>query len=1189
MKTTKTLGSLGVGLIVIASLCWVSQAIAAETETPSSSWSAIAVTGPTNLPPQSSEIQQIAIDAEGGTFTLSFEGQTTDPIAFDADASAVEAALDSLASITGPEGEVAVSGGPGDAGGEHPYFVSFGGELMGLNVAQMSADSSALTGSAHTATVTTKTQGGTPGTGKIAAYAQNVGGLVTNGTPVTLTDELPVGLEAPGTVTSTGWNCTVSGNHRVVTCIATQAVKPGTAARAVLIPVSVTSATTGTLENHVSVIGGGASNVGSYAEPVTISWSAARPGFQAFNAGAYDADGTETTQAGSHPYNGSSAVFANTVLAPSGVVVPAGDPKTISVDLPPGFLGNPIATEQCAEGQRCNANDIVGTVQPILQEFGHGGEVNSVFNLEAPIGYPAEFEFKLIVEVIRVVGNLNSESDYSLNVTSPNTPQVYGVYGVFFNFWGAPADSSHDSERCGEFGQTCGEPSTGPNTAFLTMPTDCAFQATQPESPLVTLNLDTWLSVGQFTTSAYHVPRATGCDKLHLEDSFAFEPSETRSDSPASFRTELAVPSEGLTDPEKLATPEIQNTVVKLPQGVTLNASSADGLEACSESQIGLKNPIDSTTGLPTPEPGPSSLHFSKEENHCPEASKIGTGELKTALLEETLHGDLYLAAQGKGNPFGSLFAVYLVIEDPRNGIFIKLPGEVEANNETGQLEVSFENLPQLPFTRLNLTLKGGARSPLASPTTCGHYATTATATPWSYPESGPPTVSSNDFEINEGPSGGFCAKTAQERPFDLGWSAGAEKTQAGESGPFDFQVTRADGSQELERLELQTPQGISASLAGIPYCTEAEIKSIEQTTGKQELEHPSCPATSQVGTTQTGAGSGPTPFYTSGKLYLAGPYKGAPISVVAVTPALAGPFDLGNVVVRSALFVNPETARITAKTDAIPQILDGVVLRIKDVRIHLDRNDWTINPTSCEPMSAKLTAHGNSGATAERSARFQVSGCENLPFKPNLKLQVLGGTGRNAKPRLKAVLTAKPGEANIATAQVNLPHSEFLEQNHIKTVCTRVQFAEGNGNGSACPAGSIYGKAKAWTPLLDHPLEGYVYLRSNGGERKLPDVVAALNGQVDIALWGKVDSGKNHGIRNTFEVVPDAPVSRFVLEMNGGKKGLLVNSENLCSKKAKRLAIVRFTGQNGKVHAFKPVVQNQCGKAKKGKKSGKK
>jgi hypothetical protein len=297
----------------------------------------------------------------------------------------------------------------------------------------------------------------------------------------------------------------------------------------------------------------------------------------------------------------------------------------------------------------------------------------------------------------------------------------------------------------------------------------------------------------------------------------------------------------------------------------------------------------------------------------------------------------------------------------------------------------------------------------------------------------------------------------------------------------------------------------------------------------------------------------------------------------VVITPAFAGPFDLGTVVVRAALQVNPETAQITARSDDVPHILRGIPLQLRSVEIKVTRQGFTLNPTNCNPMTVTSSTGGLNGGSASPSSRFQVGGCHALPFKPRLKLSVLGKTNRNAKPRLKAVLTAKPGEANISRAQVNLPHSEFLEQNHIKTVCTRVQFAEGNGNGSACPKGSIYGKAKAWTPLLDKPLEGFVYLRSNGGERKLPDLVAALDGQINIALWGKVDSGKNKGIRNTFEVVPDAPVTRFVLEMRGGKKGLLVNSENLCSKQAKTRAIVRLVGQNGKVRHWKPKVANQC------------
>jgi hypothetical protein len=1183
MKTARIAGALSLMLIVAGSLIFGPEALAADA--PSPAWSAIAVTGPTDLAPRSSEIQLATVKAEGGTFTLSFEGSTTGPIAFDAEASAIETALDGLPSVALPGGEIAVSGGPGGSGGDHPYFVSFGGELAGIDVAQMNADGSALSGPTAEVNVSTQTQGGSPGTGEIAAYAQNVGGLVTDGSPITMNVELPVGLEAPASVASEGWSCVVNGARSTVTCTSSEDVKPGTPTKDILIPVSVNAASTGTLEGHIRVSGGGAANVGTYAEPITISWSPAKPGFQAFNAGAYDADGTETTQAGSHPYGAATAVFVNTVLAPAGIVVPAGDPKTISVDLPPGFLGNPIATEQCAEGGECDANEIVGTVSPILESFGAtpggNGSLDSVFNLESPIGYPAEFKFTIIAEVIRVVGSLNSETDYSLNVSSPNTPQVYGVYGVFFNFWGGPAESSHDSERCGETGNTCGEPNTGENTAFLTMPTDCSLQAAQPEPPLVTLNLDTWLSIGQFTTSPYHVPRTTGCDKLHFElGSFTFDPSETNSDSPASFQTEITVPPEGLTDPEKLTTPEPKTTVVKLAKGVTLNASGADGLEACSESQIGLKNQIDPSTGLPKPEPEPNPLRFSKEENHCPEASRIGTGELQTALLKETLHGALYLAAQGNGNPFGSLFAVYLVIEDPRNGIFIKLPGEVEADRQTGQLTVSFENLPQVPFTRLKLSLKGGDRSPLASPTTCGSYSSTATVTPWSAPESGPPTEKADGFEINQGPAGGPCARTPQERPFDVGWKAGSVAAGAGQHSPFEFQITRPDGSQELQSLELVTPPGLAATLKGIPYCSEAAVDEIDGRTGKEEQASPACPGASQIGTTLTSAGAGPTPYYTAGKVYLAGPYKGAPLSVVAVTPAVAGPLDLGNVAVRTALFVNPETAQITAKTDPLPEFLDGVQLRIRDVRIKLDRSDFTLNPTSCEPSSVGLIPHGNSGAVATRSVRFQVGNCNALAFHPKLALSLKGGTRRDRYPALTATLSQKPGQANIGSVAVRLPHSEFLEQGHIKTICTRVQF---NAVPRACPAKSIYGHAEAESPLLGYKLTGPVYLRSS--DHKLPDLVAALQGPaeqpIEIDLDGRIDS-VHGGIRSSFELVPDAPVSKFVLHMQGGKKGLLVNSTNLCTAKAKaRRATVRMVGQNNKRADQSAVLANQCRKHK--------
>jgi hypothetical protein len=386
-------------------------------------------------------------------------------------------------------------------------------------------------------------------------------------------------------------------------------------------------------------------------------------------------------------------------------------------------------------------------------------------------------------------------------------------------------------------------------------------------------------------------------------------------------------------------------------------------------------------------------------------------------------------------------------------------------------------------------------------------------------------------------------------------------------------------------------PPGLVGKLAGIPYCPQSAIVQAEGRShpgdGAVEQASPSCPAASRVGSVRVGAGVGPSPFFVPGNVYLAGPYKGAPLSLAIVTPAVAGPFDLGVVVVRAALVVNPETTQITARSDPLPTILQGIPLDVRSVALKMDRQGFTLNPTNCSAMTLSGTATSTGGQGAALASPFQVGGCKGLDFAPKLSLRVFGKTNRNAKPRLRAVLEMKRGEANIRRAQVNLPHSEFLEQGHLKDICTRVQFNAGGGHGEQCPKSSIYGQAKAITPLLDQPLSGNVYLRSSS--HKLPDLVAALNGQIDVELDGKTDSGPNQGLRNTFEVVPDAPVSKFILELKGGKKGLLVNSENLCAPGAKTTAIAHFVGQNGKVSNFKPKVANQCAKAtkKKGKKSG--
>jgi hypothetical protein len=391
------------------------------------------------------------------------------------------------------------------------------------------------------------------------------------------------------------------------------------------------------------------------------------------------------------------------------------------------------------------------------------------------------------------------------------------------------------------------------------------------------------------------------------------------------------------------------------------------------------------------------------------------------------------------------------------------------------------------------------------------------------------------------------------------------------------LKIARPDGDQELSSVEATLPKGLSAKLAGVPYCSDAQIAAAANRSGKEEQADPSCPSASQIGTLTAAAGPGPSPYYTQGKAYLAGPYKGAPLSFAFITPAVAGPFDLGDVLVRGAAYVDPESAQVTVKTDPIPQILDGVPLRIRSLTTHIDRPNFTLNPTGCEPKAVTSTIGGASGATAHPSNSFQVGECEKLAFTPKLSFALKGGTSRGDFPALKAQLAQPPGQANIARTVVSLPHSEFLAQQHIKTICTRVQFAA-----DQCPPGSVYGFAKATTPLLDKPLEGPVYLRSSSN--KLPDMVAALHGQIDVDLVGRIDSVKG-GIRASFEAVPDAPVSAFTLQMQGGKKGLLVNSRNLC--KSVNKVSVEMDGQNGKSADAAPTLKNGCKKAKRGKKHG--
>ena len=528
--------------------------------------------------------------------------------------------------------------------------------------------------------------------------------------------------------------------------------------------------------------------------------------------------------------------------------------------------------------------------------------------------------------------------------------------------------------------------------------------------------------------------------------------------------------------------------------------------------------------------------------------------------------------------------AAYPGVESEERGVLIKIPGKVEIK-PNGQIVSTFDDNPQAPFSSLKLHFNSGARAPLMLPQKCGNYRILSELTPWSAVDPDNPTSAetvthASSFQVDSGPGGSACPYGSLRPTL----RSGLADPIAGASSAFSVSLSRPDGSQRFTGLDLTLPPGLVANLSGIPACADSVLGAIPSAegTGAAELAHPSCPEASRIGSVSVGVGAG-SPFYVNtGRAYLAGPYKGAPLSIAVVAPAVSGPFDLGNVVVRNPVYLDPRTAQVTIKSDPVPTSLHGIVLDLSDIRVTVDRDRFIQAPTSCEEMSVRARVSGEEGGDVSLQNRFQVGECGALDFRPRLKLQLHGGTERGAYQRLLATVAAKPGEANIARAAVTLPHSAFLAQEHIRTICTRVQFAA-----NSCPRASIYGHARAITPLLDEPLTGPVYLRSS--DNQLPDVVAVLKGPdampIEVELSGRVDS-VHGGLRNTFDVVPDAPVSKFTLSMLGGKKSLIVNSRNLCNGPTQR-ATVRLRAHNGLAHDFRPVVGNDCGKGKTGKQGG--
>jgi hypothetical protein len=891
--------------------------------------------------------------------------------------------------------------------------------------------------------------------------------------------------------------------------------------------------------------------------------------------------GLSTTQAGGHPD------FTTTFALSEKAGAPYGLTRDVIVRLPAGLFGNPEAFPRCTslqlgtapEASECPIDSQIGVTDIVLADQGTI-EGEPIYNMPVP-GGDIVARFGLFAGPFPTIINARLDPVTQTVVASVDgAPAAALLIASSATFWGVPASPAHDLERITPLEATQGGAPKGgrqsslPETPFMTNPTSCG------EARSVTITVRSYQLVNSPSTKTVPFPQISGCEGVEFNPSVALTPTTSQGTSGSGLDYRLQLPTKGLEFPNVNFDSELRRGEVVLPEGMTVNPSQAEGLGVCSEADLARE------------------AYDSPPNAGCPETSKVGSVEAASPVLDRVATGSLFVAKPYE-NPFGSLIALYMVVKIPDRGVLVKLAGKVTTDPATGQITTVFDDVPQLPVADFKLHFREGARAPLVTPYSCGSYAAQSNLTPWSNPAA---VTRPSVFAIDSGPDRGPCP-TGGLPPFHPGLLAGTVNNAAGSFSPFTVQLSRTDAEQEITRFSIKLPPGLVGKLAGVPFCSDLAIVAATARKGphggEEELNSPSCPAASQVGTSWGGAGVGNVLTYVPGKVYLAGPYNGSPLSVVNITAAKAGPFDLGTVVVREALRVNPETAEVfvdATGSDPIPHIVQGIPVHLRDIRVFVDRPEFTLNPTDCTATSTASTLLGAGLDFASEaddnpitvSSRFQAADCAALGFEPKLKLSLKGGTKRNQVPALKAVLTARPGDANIAGTEVTLPRSAFLEQSHIRTVCTRVQFNAGAGNGAGCPAGSIYGRARAITPLLSDPLEGPVYLRSNGGERNLPDLVIALNGQqIDISLVGYIDSVTSRSksgeaisrIRTRFVTVPDAPVSKFVLEMQGGKKGLLVNSTNLC--RGKHRAEADFTAQNGRQRDIRPVVQAQCGKRK--------
>jgi len=1008
------------------------------------------------------------------------------------------------------------------------------------------------------------------GTGTVVLIVENAGDAPVNGAsaPVTIADKLPPGLVATsifGLAGTAGIRGEPTCELATVSCTWSSAeeLQPYESIE-VKIAVSV-SASAASEENEALVSGGEAPSV-SARRQLTVDGARTPFGVESFGFAAEEGDGSSDLQAGSHPFQLTTAFALNgTGVAHKGPALP----RNLRFDLPTGLAGNPTVTPRCTEAQfttilsgvlnLCPSDTVVGvasvTSEPIsFTSFPAPLTYQvPVFNLAPDPGEPARFGFELVRVPVILDASLRTGGDYGISVSTNNTTEGVTLLSARVTLWGVPGDPRHDNARgwscvaggfwlaesgvplppCAPLGVSAPRP-------LLTMPTSCAgpFESIMRATSWPTRANPEGIALPPVIPGEPAVSMG-GCERLPFNPQLSVVPDSGQAATPTGLDVDLHLPA--LENAGGLAESVMKKATVTLPAGVVVNPSAANGLGACTQAQIGLDNA------------NPAS---------CPDSAKVGTAEALTPVLPNPLTGSVYVAQQG-ANPFGGLLALYLVLEG--EGVLVKLAGEVRLDPVTGQITTTFDDIPQQPVSDIKLHLFGGSRATLVSPPGCGTYTATSQLAPYSGQPAAEP---SSAFGVTSGPGGAPCGP----QQFAPSFAAGTSTNQAGGFSPFSVTFSRQDSEQALGAIKLTTPAGLLGLLKTVPLC------------GEPQASAGTCGQASLIGHTTVLAGAGSEPVSVAGQVFLTGPYKGAPFGLSVVVPAVAGPFNLGNVVVRAAIGVDPHTAQITVTSDPLPSILQGIPLQMKTVNVTIDRQGFMFNPTNCEALAVDGTLSSAQGASANVSSRFQAANCAALSFKPLFSVSTQAATSKKNGASLDVKVSYPQGaEANIRSVAVTLPKQLPARLTTIQQACPQATFA---ANPASCPAGSNIGAAMATTPVLASPLTGPAYLVSHGGAA-FPDLVVVLQGEgITLDLVGSIDI--KHGVTSsTFASVPDAPISSFELKLpEGPHSGLAAvvpakAKGNMCGQ-ALRMPTT-LTGQNGAVlKQTTKITVSGCSKAKK-------